>query len=812
MASLTARAHTISLFRKRRFLQSLSEADFRDRVVRPLFLRQGLQGGTDVCGPNEMGRDAVFLTMNTLGIRELYVVQTKKGALKMTREATHNVVEATTQIRTALATPVHLLHEGKKLPDKAILCASGTINDSARTYVTTELTDPRVIFLGADELIPRVDDIFPELWFDIDANVTPYLRVLKKTMEDYSEDILPAVSDGAEVPSSVADSRFVMLHAIRTRLKTKRRSGKVERVPHIDEVPISGLVNRRERLIMLTGEAGSGKSTSLRKMACLLIDRYLTVAPEQQRIPVFVRAATLSAGTESVLDIIAEETMRLTGASQPSFSQTDLTEGRITLLIDAFDEVPVDGDRVTALDRLLAFHVLYPSCQIVLSSRDYSSITTLSQLAYFERFRLTPISLGQASQLLAHLEKARNLSTKQSQEILRRLKEIHGLTLNPLLVTVFAATTDGASRKDIPANITELFKKYTELMLGRWDASKGLAQQFQSPLKDYLLRNIAFEIHSRRETSVSRSEFGQMVRTQLTKLGHELDLDTLIEELLDRSGLFRIVDSTVEFRHHLLQEFFAGRGVPSLHVLQTYVGEDWWQRAVVFHFGEHADNVNGLQSAVAAASGRTGAEKFHAAITLGLALQACYLVDVTERMNVLRWVIEVLAASKDPFIASVSNQGGRPLIAFVSYYLFARDSVACAVPVAVRTRLEESIEEGTTAGDEQDTRRFWLIVGALESDNLVEADRLSRRFDPVDDRLALGIHLGAFFVQHLRVSTEADRRIAAKISKRFESRLGGLRRQLYEEFKSEVLEMRNGSIAALPESASSSSDTTADVK
>ena len=799
MASLTARAQTISLFKKRRFLLSFSEDEFRDRVVRPLFLRQGLKGGTDVCGPNEMGRDAVFLATNTLGLREIYVVQTKKGALKMTRSATTNVVEATTQLKTALATPVHLLHEGKQKPDKAILCASGVINDSARTYVTTELMDPRVLFMDADDLISRVDQLFPELWFDIDANVTPYLRVLKKAMEDYSGDILPT-SGGEEIQSAVATGRFVMLHATTTRLKTRRRKGRVERVLHIDEVPISGLVNRRERLITLTGEAGSGKSTSLRKIACLLSDRFLQVTPEEQRTPVFVRAATLAAGAETVLDIISDETMRLTGAGQPPFSQADLAKGRVTLLVDAFDEVPVDRERVTLIDRLLAFHMLYPDCQIILSSRDYSSITDLPELRRFERFRLTPISLGQASQLLAHLEKTRSLSVKQSQEILRRLREIHGLTLNPLLVTVFATTTNDVSRKDIPANITELFKKYTELMLGRWDASKGLGQQYHSPLKDFLLRTIAFEIHRRRETSVSKHEFRKMVQTQLARLGHDLDLDTLIEELLDRSGLFRVVDSTVEFRHHLLQEFFAGRGVPSQQILETYVGEDWWQRAVVFHFGEHPDDVASLRSAVASAGSRTEAEQFRAAIAVGLALQACYLVDATDRVDVLKWVIEVIAASKKPFVAAFDNEGKRSLIAFVWYYLSGRDSVACSVPESLRTRLEVAIGDGASGDDERDTRRFWLIVGALESDNLAEADRLSRGFNPDDDKLALGVHLGAFFVQHLRVSSEPDRKVAARISKRFESRLLGLRKQLYDEFKSEVLEIREGSIAALPES------------
>lgn len=38
----------ISRFKKERFLLSMSEDDFRDKVVRPLFLRQGLRACTSL--------------------------------------------------------------------------------------------------------------------------------------------------------------------------------------------------------------------------------------------------------------------------------------------------------------------------------------------------------------------------------------------------------------------------------------------------------------------------------------------------------------------------------------------------------------------------------------------------------------------------------------------------------------------------------------------------------------------------------------------------------------------------------------------
>ena len=75
---LTQRAAAISRFKKERFLLSLSEDDFRDLVVRPLLLRQGLQDGRDLCGPFEEGKDALFVAIDQLGLQNIWVVQTKK--------------------------------------------------------------------------------------------------------------------------------------------------------------------------------------------------------------------------------------------------------------------------------------------------------------------------------------------------------------------------------------------------------------------------------------------------------------------------------------------------------------------------------------------------------------------------------------------------------------------------------------------------------------------------------------------------------------------------------------------------------------
>ena len=108
---------------------------------------------------------------------------------------------------------------------------------------------------------------------------------------------------------------------------------------------------------------------------------------------------------------------------------------------------------------LLKFSVDYPKCQIVATARPYKVFADLKDFKTFEEYRVSPINWKQAAKIVHAVGHRKKLPEKTSHELLRRLEKIHGFELNPLLVTVFAATTD-YSKQDLPANITELFKKF----------------------------------------------------------------------------------------------------------------------------------------------------------------------------------------------------------------------------------------------------------------------------------------------------------------------------------------------------------------
>jgi len=103
----------------------------------------------------------------------------------------------------------------------------------------------------------------------------------------------------------------------------------------------------------------------------------------------------------------------------------------------------------------------------------------------------------------------------------------------------------------------------------------------------------------------------------------------LIKEALYRSGLFRIFEDRIEFRHLLLQEFFAGRGIASSEIIPTLIKDQWWQRAIIFYFGENPGDSKSLELIAETVTTINPQERFQSAVTVGLSIQACYLYETT---------------------------------------------------------------------------------------------------------------------------------------------------------------------------------------
>lgn len=394
------------------------------------------------------------------------------------------------------------------------------------------------------------------------------------------------------------------------------------------------------------------------------------------------------------------------------------------------------------------------------------------------------------------------------KETLRRLQDVHGISLSPLIVTVFVASSD-FSKKDIPPNITEIFKKFTEQMLGRWDERKGVAQQYQTPLKDFLLTQLAARLHYAKRRSTTLGECRDIWDEALRTRGHSADIEVLFNEIVHRSSLLRIDGDTVEFRHHILQEFFAGRAIKDPNSFKDVVDDEWWRKPIIFHFGDRADNADGILNLMDSTAGMPADRAYEAAITLGLAIQACYLAETTSKADGMHWVVRTLASACDSFIAQQQDRAKNiELASFIWYYLAGRAAVACDVVANVAQTVTAELRSAADAEiDRLNRELFWCIAGLIDANRLSDAEQLLKGFNPADRRLLMAIHLGCFHVSHLRISNKQNKKIATRLYKQIGPKVASLIEQTMKEWRSYLLEIRRGEIKAIDSTASDSTET-----
>jgi hypothetical protein len=73
----------IPMKQKEQAIEALTEDQFRDRSIRPLFLKKDFTHGEEMCGSDEQGKDCYFTIVDQMGVEMIYAVQTKAGNLNM---------------------------------------------------------------------------------------------------------------------------------------------------------------------------------------------------------------------------------------------------------------------------------------------------------------------------------------------------------------------------------------------------------------------------------------------------------------------------------------------------------------------------------------------------------------------------------------------------------------------------------------------------------------------------------------------------------------------------------------------------------
>ena len=194
---------------------------------------------------------------------------------------------------------------------------------------------------------------------------------------------------------------------------------------------ISAVFDEMGRLLLILGEAGSGKTTTLLELTRHLVAA--AFADPTKPIPVVFHLSSWSEKRQKIFDWLVEE-LRTKYYIPPQLARTFLTDNRLLLLLDGLDEVyPAHQSACVEAINRFAREVGTPG--LVVSCR-YNEYRQLPQrLAFNGAVYLQPLSFEQIDE---HLEE-RGEGLASLRTVLREDKVLQHLAGTPLLLDVMVA-------------------------------------------------------------------------------------------------------------------------------------------------------------------------------------------------------------------------------------------------------------------------------------------------------------------------------------------------------------------------------------
>src|ERR1035437_389966 len=436
------------------------------------------------------------------------------------------------------------------------------------------------------------------------------------------------------------------------KIKAKAKKRKEEKDEYLKNssqytaIPIKFLpeiegVMTNSKYILLHGIATSGKSTILKKLGKDFLEKF-----NSPYLFYFELGEVFKKKNGDT--IIQEIISKYKEVTTLHFDFEKISE-KVLILLDGLDEVPNKESRDIIIDQIIELKA-YNNIQVVLTSRTNDYITNNATIEnYFEKFELLPIT---PSEIIARGEKILGHGSKFDSfvKIVKKgslLKAFPKTPLTSILLAILFKEKD-INVKELPKNITELYRKFIDLFLNRWDKSKGVSEQFEIQKKEFVLQTIADHMQKNRLISISEEDLETFINNLSKKkhIGGPHDAKTHLNNLCERTCILVKDEFSDSYRffHLTIQEYLAAQKFDykddDLLVQNFY--DEWWLNPNIFYAGKKTDYPDILQRVSNFELYPINAEtKFNYVAHASQVLLAAHNLDNDVREKVLRSMIKI---------------------------------------------------------------------------------------------------------------------------------------------------------------------------
>ena len=530
-----------------------------------------------------------------------------------------------------LGRSINIIRE-KYAANNVFVYSNLTITKGFQTSISNELKTIRITYIGRDELIGLVNDIFPEYWRHDDLRLIQYEKA-------YTEFV---AKDSDLKKLKFPDDKYAKLLDIFIEPMLMRfyQDNKTNN-PVSKKYTVNELIDHNESVI-IEGEAGAGKSTLLKKIGVKLIEEN-TSTIKKKKLPIFVTSLDIFDADCSVSNAIREK--MATFSEAPLSEITQLYD--IHLLIDSIDELVDKHESI--LEELSKLEKLY-AIKYYVATRNGDSLLSLAQgrVSSFtiRKFNLTQIKLFLDKFFSGDAGKSSNLL-----DALRDNQMLDRLPITPLTLSLISILFE-ETEFEIPATISDIYDNFNTLIIGKAVVSSKV-EFVDISFKERILSIYALKIlEVPSHIPLSRDGFIDFFKGYFEGKSLPIkkgSLEDVLEYLIHNTGILFLKDGNkVQFTHDSYMEYYAALEIfKHRRDYESKLVENFYdpnrQNVAVFYAGESKDMPEFLKKIIEKLRATENITDCMAGIMGGgYLLQALYQTDNMLRKEV---VIEALRLS-----------------------------------------------------------------------------------------------------------------------------------------------------------------------
>jgi flagellar biosynthesis GTPase FlhF len=498
--------------------------------------------------------------VNTLvsGVNRVFEIRVDRNLLESTREGASDSAGA----RGA---------SNRVLINKVFVVLTGSISNRGTTLLAKNSVGPVDVF-DIEWLTEHFTEFYPQVFYE--GRITDFIQSKIQELEtkswrnkesmNLSQCFVEPLVRSMDVPLTIDDAKLAAAMTTRRLPFSKLRS----------------VVSSKQKVILI-GDPGTGKSAALAKLAIEILRQSYnsltksTKARGKAEIPLLF-------GAKDILELNDVHELR------SSYFGNEELAGRVNssvLMVDALDEVP-SQQREEVVLRSMKFSQLL-DCALIITSRKIDFLS--STPSGCKKYELLPFEASQALKLFEKIHGKDQLLQTLRGELNKIRFQIPMVPLSLLLLLELVE-----EKSEVPASLTELYERYTDMVLGKHDKRKGIEVLFEYTVKKRFLATLAYnEFLNKGRLEIPLSEYLRFLDEYAAEYSLEKHyIDQFVKEI-ERAGVLHVNEAEVMFGHRSFLDYFAAlymfdkrdelENVESL-IVERYF-DDFWCDTTFFYVG-----------------------------------------------------------------------------------------------------------------------------------------------------------------------------------------------------------------------------------